>query len=58
VDHFHQFEGSMKENVRAISRRRNRNLQPEDFGDDIILYGTRGNPIKAKTVNSKNWCWR
>ena len=53
VDHFHQFGRINEENVRGYIAQEKQEFVPEDFGDDIILYGTRGNPIKAKTINQQ-----
>lgn len=53
VDHFHQFGRITEENVRGYIVQEKQEFVPEDFADDVILYGTRGNPIKAKTVNQQ-----
>ena len=53
VDHFHQFGRVTEENVRGYIAQERQDFVPEDYADDIILYGMRGNPIKAKTVNQQ-----
>lgn len=53
VDHFHQFGRITEENVRGYIVQEKQEFAPEDFADDVILYGMRGNPIKAKTVNQQ-----
>ena len=53
VDHFHQFGRINEENVRGYIAQERQEFMPEDFADDVLLYGTRGNPIKAKTVNQQ-----
>ncbi len=53
VDHFHQFGRVTEENVKGYIAQERQEFMPEDFSDDVLLYGTRGNPIKAKTVNQQ-----
>ncbi len=53
VDHFHQFGRVTEENVRGYIAQERQDFMPDDFADDVLLYGTRGNPIKAKTVNQQ-----
>jgi phosphate starvation-inducible PhoH-like protein len=53
VEHFHQFGRINEENVRGYIAQERQDFMPEDFADDVLLYGTRGNPIKAKTVNQQ-----
>ncbi len=53
VDHFHQFGRISEDNVRGYIAQEKQEFVAEDFGDDIIVYGTRGNPIKPKTLNQK-----
>jgi phosphate starvation-inducible protein PhoH and related proteins len=54
VDHYHKFGRITEENVQSyISREHEMMLhgnQPA-LGEDVILYGTKGSPIKAKTTN-------
>lgn len=52
-DHFHQYGRVTEENVRGyIAQERPEDL-PEDSTDGVILYGTKGSPIKPKTVNQQ-----
>lgn len=53
MDHFHQFGRVTEENVRGYITQERQEFVPEDSPDGIILYGTRGSPIKAKTVNQQ-----
>jgi len=53
VDHFHQFGKVTEENVRGYISQERQEFVPEDSPDGIIIYGTRGSPIKAKTVNQQ-----
>ncbi len=53
VDHFHQFGKVTEENVRGYISQERQEFVPEDSLDGIIIYGTRGSPIKAKTVNQQ-----
>lgn len=53
MDHFHQFGKVTVENVRGYITQERQEFVPEDSPDGIILYGTKGSPIKAKTVNQQ-----
>ena len=53
IDHFHQFGRVTEENVRGYITQERHEFVAEDFPDGIILYGTKGSPIKAKTVNQQ-----
>lgn len=53
MDHFHQFGRVTEENVRGYITQERQEFVPEDSPDGIILYGTKGSPIKAKTVNQQ-----
>ncbi len=53
MDHFHQFGKVTDENVRGYITQEHQEFVPEDSPDGIILYGTKGSPIKAKTVNQQ-----
>lgn len=53
IDHFHQFGRVTEENVRGYITQERQEFVPEDSPDGILLYGTRGNPIKMKTVNQQ-----
>lgn len=57
IDHYHKYGRVTEENVqKCISREQEIELPdagPAATGDDIILYGTKGSPIKPKTVNQQ-----
>lgn len=53
IDHFHQFGRVTEENVRGYISQERQEFVPEDAPDGIILYGTKGSPIKARTVNQQ-----
>jgi phosphate starvation-inducible PhoH-like protein len=52
-EHFHQFGRITEENVRGYISQERPDYLPEDSIDGIILYGTKGSPIKPKTVNQQ-----
>ncbi len=53
MDHFHQFGRINEENVRGYIAQERQEFVAEDSPDGIILYGTKGSPIKAKTPNQQ-----
>jgi phosphate starvation-inducible PhoH-like protein len=53
VDHFHQFGRITEENVRGYISQERQDFIPEDSPEGIIIYGAKGSPIKAKTVNQQ-----
>ncbi len=53
VDHFHQFGRVTEENVKGYISQEQQEAISEESPDGIILYGTRGSPIKAKTPNQQ-----
>ena len=53
IEHCHQFGRVTEENVRGYITQERQEFVPEDSPDGIILYGTKGSPIKAKTVNQQ-----
>jgi phosphate starvation-inducible PhoH-like protein len=54
VDHFHQFGKITEENVRGYISQEKQEFVPEDASPEgIIIYGSKGSPIKAKTVNQQ-----
>ncbi len=57
IDHYHKYGRVTEENVqKCISREQEIALPdagPASAGEDIILYGTKGAPIKPKTVNQQ-----
>lgn len=53
IDHFHQFGRVTTENVRGYITQERQEFVPDYSPDGIILYGTKGSPIKARTVNQQ-----
>jgi phosphate starvation-inducible protein PhoH and related proteins len=55
VDHYHKFGRVTEENVQSYIDREHEMLAPEGqpLGEDVIVYGTKGTPIKAKTPNQQ-----
>ena len=53
VDHFHQYGKITEENVRGYISQEKQEFVQDDSSDGIIIYGTKGSPIKAKTVNQQ-----
>jgi phosphate starvation-inducible protein PhoH and related proteins len=53
IDHFHQFGRVDTDNVRGYITQERQEFVPDDSPDGVILYGTRGSAIKAKTVNQQ-----
>ena len=56
IDHYHKYGRITAENVQAYIAREDEMMLPETpdgSADDIIIYGTRGTAIKAKTVNQQ-----
>jgi phosphate starvation-inducible PhoH-like protein len=56
IDHYHKFGRVTEENVQNYISREQEMMLPEvptPSGEDVILYGTKGAPIKAKTVNQQ-----
>jgi len=53
IDHFHQFGKITEENVRGYLAQEKQESISEDSADGILLYGTKGSPIKVKTVNQQ-----
>ena len=53
MDHFHQFGKITEENVRGYISQERQEFVQDDSSDGIIIYGTKGSPIKAKTVNQQ-----
>lgn len=53
IRHFHQYGKITEENVKGfITQERQENIA-EDDPEGLLLYGTRGTPIKVKTVNQQ-----
>ncbi len=53
IDHFHQFGRVTAESVRGYIAQEKQEFVSEDSPDGVLLFGTKGNPIKAKTVNQQ-----
>lgn len=55
IDHYHNYGRVTEENVQSFITKEHQTMLPEGptNGDDIILYGTKGAPIKPKTVNQQ-----
>ncbi|HRJ28126.1 MAG TPA: PhoH family protein [Cyclobacteriaceae bacterium] len=53
LDHFHRYGRITEENVQNYISREKEIAQSEAAGDDLILHGTKGTPIKAKTPNQQ-----
>jgi len=56
IDHYHKYGRITEENVQAYIAREEEITLPETqdgASDDIIIYGTKGTAIKAKTVNQQ-----
>jgi phosphate starvation-inducible protein PhoH and related proteins len=56
IDHYHKYGRITAENVQAYIAREDEIMlseTPDGPSDDIIIYGTRGTAIKAKTVNQQ-----
>lgn len=53
MDHFHQFGRITEENVRGYVSQEKQDFTSDDAEDGILLYGTKGSPIKVKTVNQQ-----
>ena len=53
IDHFHQFGKITEENVRGYISQEQQEFVQDESADGIIIYGTKGSPIKAKTVNQQ-----
>lgn len=53
VEHFHQFGKITEEQVRGYISQEKREYVSEDAPEGVILFGTKGSPIKVKTVNQQ-----
>ncbi|NBP67351.1 MAG: PhoH family protein [Cytophagia bacterium] len=57
IDHYHEFGRVTQENVRSRIGKEAESFLPDGptppAGDDVLLFGTKGNPIKPKTVNQQ-----
>lgn len=53
IDHFHQYGRITEENVKGYVAQEKQEHIPEDAVHGLLLHGTRGTPIKVKTVNQQ-----
>jgi phosphate starvation-inducible protein PhoH and related proteins len=56
IDHYHKFGRVTEENVQNYISKEQEAVLPESVqtaGEDVIIYGTKGAPIKPKTVNQQ-----
>ncbi len=53
IDHFHQYGKLTTENVKGYIAQEKQESISEESPDGIILYGTKGSPIKVKTANQQ-----
>lgn len=55
IDHYHKYGKVTQENVQNYISKEHEIMLPENqaTADDVIIYGTKGAPIKAKTVNQQ-----
>lgn len=56
IDHYHKFGRVTEENVQNYISKEQEIMLPDvssQSGEDVIIYGTKGAPIKPKTVNQQ-----
>jgi phosphate starvation-inducible PhoH-like protein len=54
IDHYHKYGKVTEDNVQNyISREQEMTLPENQPGEDVIIYGTKGAPIRPKTVNQQ-----
>jgi phosphate starvation-inducible PhoH-like protein len=54
IDHYHNYGKVTEDNVQNyISREQEMTLPENQPGEDVIIYGTKGAPIRPKTVNQQ-----
>lgn len=53
IEHYHKYGRITEENVKSYIARDHTEPIPESQDREVIVYGTKGNPIKPKTVNQK-----
>jgi phosphate starvation-inducible PhoH-like protein len=57
IDHYHKYGKLTEENIQNYIGREQEMMLPDGDGitssDDVIIYGTKGAPIKPKTVNQQ-----
>jgi phosphate starvation-inducible PhoH-like protein len=57
IEHYHKYGRITEENVQNYITREQEIMLPEagiPGADEVIIYGTKGSPIKPKTVNQQN----
>jgi len=53
VDHYHKYGRVTEENVQAYIDREHEVHEIQQAAEDVIVYGTKGAPVKPKTVNQQ-----
>jgi len=53
IDHFNQFGRITEENIKGYVMQEKQEYVSDENLDGLLLYGTRGTPIKVKTVNQQ-----
>lgn len=55
IDHYHKYGKVTEENVQSYVAREQETILPENQagGEDVVVFGTKGAPIKPKTVNQQ-----
>jgi len=56
IDHYHKYGRITEENIQSYLSKENELILLENqhaLGEDVIIYGTKGAPIKAKTANQQ-----
>lgn len=55
IDHYHKYGKVTEENVQNYISREQEIMLPDiqQGGDDVLVYGTKGAPIKPKTINQQ-----
>jgi phosphate starvation-inducible PhoH-like protein len=53
IDHYHKYGVVTDEHVKGYIDKESEPIEPEPDSEDIIIYGTKGNPIRPKTVNQQ-----
>ena len=56
IDHYHKYGRITEENIQTYISREHELMVQENqpaLGEDVILYGTKGTPVKAKTANQQ-----
>ncbi|MCI0751535.1 MAG: PhoH family protein [Flammeovirgaceae bacterium] len=53
IDHYHKYGVVTDEHVKGYIGNDQEPVEPQPDSEDIIIYGTKGNPIRPKTVNQQ-----